>query len=332
MTTPFNNPLTGGEGALVRSQIKSPNFNMQQLIGWAILKNGDAFFNDVTITGTFSGNDFIINSQGVFIYTGTPALGNLLVSIAGAAGVDTEGNVYPAGVKIYNGLLTLEAPAQINFPTGATIEQTPANQFAALNGSGAAAFLQALFSGPQTNVTPDWVQIQYNSSNAGATTSANGNLVYVDSTGGAHSMAFWDSLGFDAQGQIVAEQPGATIGVAEIWHTFTLINGFTAGINNGFTDAPSYAMLPFGPYTSRTGKCVAFRGSVTVPAAGIGNPFATIPGAYQPQAGPFSRVNGLVNNGGGQSGRIDLHSNGNLFLTGSFGAAAIVDITGITFI
>jgi hypothetical protein len=306
---------------------------MAQLIGWAILKNGDAFFNDVTITGTFSGNNFLINNQGVFIYSGTPALGNLLVSIAPATGTDDEGNVFPAGVKIYNGRLTLEAPAQISFPTGVAIEATPANQFAAAVGSGAAQFLQALFSGPKTNVTPDWVQIQYNSSNQGATTSANGGLVYVDSTGAAHAMALWDSLGFDGLGQMVAQQPSAAIGVAEVWHVMTLINGFTAGANNGFTDAPSYAMLPFGPYTSRTGKAVAFRGTLTVPAAGIGSAFAQITDSnYQPQAGPFSRVNGLVNNGGGQSGRIDFHSNGNLFLTGSFGAAAIVDITGITYI
>jgi hypothetical protein len=46
--------------------------------------------------------DTIINQNGVFIYNGTPAFGNLKVSIAGTAGVDEFGNVYTDNVATYN--------------------------------------------------------------------------------------------------------------------------------------------------------------------------------------------------------------------------------------
>jgi hypothetical protein len=54
------------------------------------------------ITGsTFSGTDFVINSAGAFFYSGTPAAGNLISSIAGAAGADAFGNAYLAGTTAY---------------------------------------------------------------------------------------------------------------------------------------------------------------------------------------------------------------------------------------
>lgn len=41
--------------------------------------------------------------QGIFVYDGTPALGNLIVAIAGSNGTDPYGNVYFKGIGIYNG-------------------------------------------------------------------------------------------------------------------------------------------------------------------------------------------------------------------------------------
>jgi hypothetical protein len=52
---------------------------------------------------TFDGTDFVINSAGAFFYNGTPATGNLAVSIAGSAGTDGFGNPYISGVSTYNG-------------------------------------------------------------------------------------------------------------------------------------------------------------------------------------------------------------------------------------
>jgi hypothetical protein len=81
------------------------------LIGsWAGQAGTDSFGNsypaglNVTegaISGTtFSGTDFIINTNGFFFYSGTPALGNLVMAIAmNSGGTDAFGNVYPQGAN-----------------------------------------------------------------------------------------------------------------------------------------------------------------------------------------------------------------------------------------
>lgn len=109
MTTPFNNSIVGEQGTLVRSQIKSPNFSLAGQTGWAILKNGNAYFFNITATGTitattFAGTDFVINSAGEFYYSGAPAAGNLVYSnVPGGSGTDTFGNHYLGnGATWYN--------------------------------------------------------------------------------------------------------------------------------------------------------------------------------------------------------------------------------------
>lgn len=89
----FSNEIVGGAAALIRAAVKSPEF--QHLVqGWSINKDGSAEFNDLTVRGTFDGNDFILNGTGLFIYSGTPALGNLVLALASAPGADQFGNSY----------------------------------------------------------------------------------------------------------------------------------------------------------------------------------------------------------------------------------------------
>lgn len=102
----FSNPLTGGQGALVRPAIKSPNF-VSGSTGWTIKRDGSVEFNNGVFRGTvtastFLGTDFIINSSGFFVYNGTPAAGNMICSIAAAAGTDSFGNAYGQGFNIGN--------------------------------------------------------------------------------------------------------------------------------------------------------------------------------------------------------------------------------------
>ena len=52
--------------------------------------------------GVFDGTDYVINSAGAFFYSGTPALGNLAVSIAPSSGTDAYGNAYTSGVSVYD--------------------------------------------------------------------------------------------------------------------------------------------------------------------------------------------------------------------------------------
>lgn len=80
---------------LVRPAIQSPDY-LTGVSGWAIKIDGSAEFNDVVIRGgtTLSGISLY--------YDGTPALGNLVASIAAAAGTDDFGNAYAAGITTYS--------------------------------------------------------------------------------------------------------------------------------------------------------------------------------------------------------------------------------------
>lgn len=92
----FGNPITGGQGALIRPAIKSPNYVPGQS-GWAVFRDGSGEFNNVDVR-----NGLSVGGVSLW-YTGTPAAGNLFLSIAAAAGTDQYGNHYPAGVTMYSG-------------------------------------------------------------------------------------------------------------------------------------------------------------------------------------------------------------------------------------
>jgi len=95
---------------LNREAIQSDNF-VTGISGWRVRKIGDAEFNNLTIRGTFSGNYFILSTDGLFFYSALPALGNMTGSWASAAGIDAYGNAYPAGLEIYSplGSIALDA-------------------------------------------------------------------------------------------------------------------------------------------------------------------------------------------------------------------------------
>lgn len=93
--------ITQGLGSLVLSSIFSPNF-VHNVSGWSINKDGSAEFNNLTIRGTFNGTNFIINSNGIFLYNGTPALGNLFIAISNNIGPDQFGNNYTVGINIFS--------------------------------------------------------------------------------------------------------------------------------------------------------------------------------------------------------------------------------------
>jgi hypothetical protein len=95
MGTPFPQDVTAG-GQLVIPQIYSPNFSLANETGWAIMSNGDAYFFNITAAGSVTANTVVVNGagDGVFVYSGTPGPGTLILSIASAAGTDTYGNQY----------------------------------------------------------------------------------------------------------------------------------------------------------------------------------------------------------------------------------------------
>src|SRR5512138_1081475 len=89
----FENPVVGGT-ALRIPAIQSPGFTPGSA-GWIVRIDGSAEFNNVVIRGSTT-------TQGlILMYNGTPAAGNLIASIAPAAGTDTYGNAYLAGITTY---------------------------------------------------------------------------------------------------------------------------------------------------------------------------------------------------------------------------------------
>lgn len=93
MSIEFENPLTAGT-VLVREQIQSQNY-AEGSAGWVIKANGDAEFNDVVIRG-----GTVVSGLALY-YDGTPALGNLIMSVSATAGTDEFGNDYVAGIGVY---------------------------------------------------------------------------------------------------------------------------------------------------------------------------------------------------------------------------------------
>jgi hypothetical protein len=89
----FVNPLTAGT-VLIRSDIRSQNYAAGSA-GWIVEADGDAEFNSVTIRG-----GTVVGGTALY-YSGTPAAGNLIMSISASSGTDAFGNAYVAGVGVY---------------------------------------------------------------------------------------------------------------------------------------------------------------------------------------------------------------------------------------
>ena len=116
----FSNPVFGGN-VLIRPAVKSPNYQAG-VQGWQIARDGSAEFNNLTIRGTFYGTDYIISSAGIFLYSGTPAAGNLVGSWASAAGTDAFGNTYPLGFNVSS---TLGGGVSIDPTDGILLSTSP---------------------------------------------------------------------------------------------------------------------------------------------------------------------------------------------------------------
>lgn len=156
----FDNPVVGGTSLRIPA-IQSPNFSMgPPVAGWSIQQNGNAYFGNVTISGEYVGTDFIIDDSGIFFYSGAPATGNLVVSIAAVAGTDAYGNTYPSGFSLSGGgrsvVLGLTGGSPLEyFVTGLAATMNSAAIQALVQGSGTSAydFLQILSAEDTTQKT-----------------------------------------------------------------------------------------------------------------------------------------------------------------------------------
>ncbi|HXC83878.1 MAG TPA: hypothetical protein VNV62_18675, partial [Trebonia sp.] len=90
----FSHDIAGGQGNLIVKSVQSPNF-VSGVSGWQIARSGNAQFNDVDIRGG------TIEDGTALYYSPSPGTGNLIASISDAAGTDTYGNPYLAGIAEY---------------------------------------------------------------------------------------------------------------------------------------------------------------------------------------------------------------------------------------
>lgn len=89
----FQDELAAGT-VLVRPALQSPDYQ-PGTSGWAVMIDGSAEFNNITIRGGTT-----VGGQSLY-YNGTPAAGNLILSIAAQAGADEFGNAYQDGLTVY---------------------------------------------------------------------------------------------------------------------------------------------------------------------------------------------------------------------------------------
>jgi hypothetical protein len=278
----FENPVVGGTSLRIPA-IQSPNYS-PGVAGWIIKINGDAEFNNLTIRGEFVGNTFIIDSDGIFLYSGTPANGNLIGSWASAAGTDTFGNAYAAGLTLYSANGTINS-----FDTATTWNSTPSGagiQIVVGPGSVLEQFAPALVGGVTwndggiganlasrlgTNTPQTFVVSPANSASGqeatlslyGAPQTSNGDVL---------SEAIIDAL------RVFASTPigwitGAWVKAAETWHTPTFSGSWvTTGTLN--TNATFQGMQ----YRKDAEDNVWISGGATTTAAG-GSIF-TLPAGY----------------------------------------------------
>jgi hypothetical protein len=338
----FNNSLTGENGSLIYQQIKSPNFSLSGQTGWAILKNGNAYFFNVTATGEitateFVGVNFIIDSAGIFFYSGTPAAGNLLIAMANVAGSDAFGNSYAQGLNFLMGGKQLVVGETGGNPliyagTGnANIMNSGALQAIGV-GAGNAEYDEWQLLGPQDKTQLDSVVLQMLSSSQDGTTRAIAQLFYEDSTGTPHSYLKVNSAGaIIPAGSITAVQPGtgtpATPAVGETWHTAALVNSFTSSVSD---QVPRYRLEGVGGGIVRLDGTVYTTVGTAEPA---GTTMFTLPVGYRP-ASIRRRFVGLTNAVGYAAGGTVIMVNPNGTVTNGTAATAVVSqfcMDGITF-
>lgn len=288
----FSDPNTGPNGDLLIPAIQSPNF-VSGVQGWQINKSGDAQFNDLEVRGTFVGTEFIINDQGMFLYSGTPATGNLIGSWAVTAGTDGYNNTFPAGfnnVAADNSILMaiVGSIMEIQFKTGNTNVTQPSVLTVQGIGSGTNEYDQVYLQSATTDVVGDKVGVYINSGNGDVSSplSPNVALLYTDGANGEHPFVEVDVAGATLNGAtMVGVEPGTGTGapntaVPETWHDMALITPFVAATGASNYATPRYRVEPNG-----NGKVVTLSGAVTTPSATTaGMSVWQYPTGYQPSS------------------------------------------------
>lgn len=265
--------ITGTQ--IAAGTITASNINVSDLIANAI--DGQTITGNTINGATFNGTNWTENGNGSFLYSGTPANGNLYSSFAPSSGTDGFSNPYQKGLSIYGSssstFLNLGVNTSVNAPsvgmtTGASFESAVASMHTFPTGSGSTQFLVTRIDGPGSSLDNLIAAIQLSSNYA----TASGGIVQGQLVIGSSTMASWSSKGFSATGTINAATPGSSPATAETWHTMTLSNGWT---NNASFGVAKYRMVASPP------NSVEIIGAIAGNSASS-NTFFQLPTGYRP--------------------------------------------------
>jgi len=272
----FSHPIVSGSGNLVIPSVQSPNFSIAGGTGWEILQNGLAYFFNVILSGgIITGPDYIINPSGMFFYSGTPATGNLILSITSASGVDGFSNPYEAGFVVGK---SSSVQIQMNSNSGLGVLKVLYNNAfitnSSLVGGFGAGYASMVLNGPASTLTgfTDYVYTGYNSSDGSS--SANFQLVYVDANSTAHVLFSGSYAGmYIGAAYVAAVVPGTGTSATnpaqqESWHYLATTSGWTNDV--------IYRLYP--------DATVGFAGVIGLPVSGTYNgvTICTLPAGYHP--------------------------------------------------
>lgn len=200
----FENPVVGGT-ALRIPAIQSPGYTPGSA-GWIIKIDGSAEFNNLTIRGVFLGTNFIFNASGLFLYSGTPAAGNLIASIAATGGTDSFTNAYLAGVVSYSGA-SFAALAAGNLLVGLTADGYPTAGLLGLSG------VDGVFVTSPTGSDPDAATAAYVSGSVAVTPTSAVGYPHLDVGASSSGVTQW------INGAVVYSTVNGGVSTAETWHT-----------------------------------------------------------------------------------------------------------------
>lgn len=339
----FADPILDGNGSLIVPSEQSPNY-VAGLSGWSINQDGSAEFNDLTVRGTFFGTEYIINSAGIFLYSGTPAHGNMVGNWSVGGGVDAFGNNYQGGFNLVNagGFLNMSqnnANPVIEFSTGNTsISGLNSNINADLTGFGTSQYDILSISSSRDGNNQDNVRIDLNSSNDVQSVFSAIKLIYAQPSiiGGETAYLEVNYQGTQIfAGSITAVDP--TTGLAytnaampETWHTMVLQNTSVFGANGAGFVAPRYRLEPQG------GSTVVRLGGVLklITANGGNETFWNAPSGYQAANGQHFAVAVKPTAGGATTNYVNVTTGApfqvELINVGSVGDLIFLD--GITYV
>jgi len=280
-----------------------------------------AYINGGTITGaTFDGTNWVENQYGSFLYSGTPAVGNLVASTAPVAGNDAawtsgSGNAYQSGICTYQVVsgvtyvTKLSAFANASYGYGgvaiaATGTAAPYSPAGIAGSSSSTSNALTVSSGSETSSDNPAQIILISQANSGVT---GGTVAVYGQT------TFYDSIYMGGVGAIIT---------ADSLHS-------TSG-QNSFTTNPSG--MPGFQYFMDPDGFVNITGCIQNPSSGgpTGTAFYTLPSAYWPK----SRHMWPVSVGVGftaMSISVSVETNGQMMLrnaSGTLAANTVIDIGG----